>query len=113
MHELGIMISVVETVEKFAKENGITEIETLVIQIGEISSVVPHFAQACYPAAIDGTMMENTELKIEIIPANCRCNNCSKIFGYVGSRGICPHCEAEDWELLGGEEFNIKEIVAC
>ncbi len=34
MHELGIMINVVQTVENFAMENGITEIDTLVLQIG-------------------------------------------------------------------------------
>jgi len=113
MHELGIMINVVQTVENFAMENGITEIDTLVLQIGELSSVIPRFAQACYPAAADGTMLENTKLEIEILPANCMCNSCSKVFNYLEHRGICPHCQGEDWELLCGREFNIKEIVAC
>lgn len=113
MHELGIMINVVKTVEDFAMANGLTEIETLVLQIGELSSVIPRFAEACYPAAADGSMLENTKLEIEILPANCRCNNCTKIFNYIEYKGICPSCEEEDWELLCGREFNIKEVVAC
>lgn len=113
MHELGIMINVVETVESFAKENQITEIDTLVLQIGELSSVIPRFAEACYPAAADGTMLENTKLEIEILPGNCMCSSCKNIFNLIKANGQCPDCHSKDWELLSGREFMIKEIVAC
>ncbi|AZO94213.1 hydrogenase maturation nickel metallochaperone HypA [Halocella sp. SP3-1] len=113
MHELGIMFNVVKNVENFAKKNGITVIDTLVLQIGELSSVIPRYAKVCYPAAVEGTMLENTKLEIEILPGNCICNNCSRVFNYLEYKGICPGCESEDWELLGGREFNIKEIIAC
>ncbi len=113
MHELGIMINVVETVENFAKENEISEIDKLVLQIGELSSVIPRFAEACYPAAADGTMLQNTKLEIEILPGNCICDNCKKVFNLIKSNGQCSNCDSKDWELLSGREFMIKEIVAC
>lgn len=113
MHELGIMINVVQNVENFAKQNGITEIDTLVIQIGELSPVIPRYAKACYPAAVDGTMLENTKLEIEILPGNCICNSCNSVYNYLECKGTCPNCNSDEWELLGGKEFNIKEIVAC
>jgi len=52
MHELGIMINVVSTVENFARQNGVSKIDTLVLQVGELSPVVPQYIQACYPAAV-------------------------------------------------------------
>lgn len=113
MHELGIMINVVETVENFAKKNNITEIQKLVLQIGELSSVIPHYAQACYPAAVDGTMLQDTELEIEILPGNCLCGDCGKVFNLIKCNKQCPFCESDDWELISGREFLIKEIVAC
>ncbi|SDW42368.1 hydrogenase nickel incorporation protein HypA/HybF [Tepidimicrobium xylanilyticum] len=113
LHELGIMIQVVKTVEKFAMENGITKIDTLVLQIGELSSVIPRYIQACYPAAVDGTLLEDTKLEIKIIPGNCRCFKCNKIFNYIKNQGECPECGSRDFELLSGREFMIKEIVAC
>jgi hydrogenase nickel incorporation protein HypA/HybF len=113
MHELGIMINVVETVEDIAKENGLTQIEKLVLQIGELSSVIPRFAEACYPAAIDGTMLKNTKLEIEVLPGNCLCSNCKEVFNLIANNKICPNCQSEEWELLSGREFMIKEIVAC
>ncbi len=90
MHELGIMINVVETVEDFAKQNGITQIEKLVLQIGELSSVIPRYAEACYPAAVDGTMLEETKLEIEVLPGNCLCSNCKQVFNLIKSNKVCP-----------------------
>lgn len=113
MHELGVMIEVVNTVEDFVKNNGLTKIDALVLQIGELSSIVPKYVEACYPAAVDGTLLQDTELKIEIIPGNAICKKCSKVFNLLENKKICPECGHREWELLGGREFIIKEIVAC
>lgn len=114
MHEIGVMINLVKTVENFAKENSITDIQILVIQIGELSSVIPRFARACYPPAVHGTMLEDTELEIEIIPGNGMCKNCKTIFNVIEYNEKCPNCGKDQWEVLGGaKEILIKEIVAC
>lgn len=105
-------MEVVRTVEEFAKEHGITKIDTLVLQIGELSSVVPRFLHACYPAAVDGTLLEETKLEIKTIPGNCRCYKCNKIFNYIKNKGKCPDCGSLELELLSGREFLIKEIIA-
>lgn len=67
LHELGIMFNIVETVTSFAKQNSITQIDTLVLEIGDMSPVVPRYIEACYPAAADGTLLQDTKLKIEIV----------------------------------------------
>lgn len=113
MHELGVMIEVVKSVENFAKMNHLSKIGTLVLQIGELSPIVPHYVQACYPAAVDGTILQDTELKIEILPGNAICRDCGQVFGIVENKGLCPVCHGRNWEMLGGKEFMIKEIIAC
>lgn len=40
MHELGVVFHVIKTVEEAAKENRLTEIEAVTLQIGEVSGVV-------------------------------------------------------------------------
>lgn len=112
MHELGVVIKIVETVENFARTNGITDVDTIRIQIGELSSMIPRYIEACYPAAVDGTILENTKLEIEILPANGMCRDCHKVFNIVESKYHCPYCNGGDIELLSGKEFMIKEIVA-
>ncbi|WP_315113169.1 hydrogenase maturation nickel metallochaperone HypA [Clostridium intestinale] len=113
MHEVGVMIEVVKTVEKFAKQNSITKIETIVLQIGEISSMVPRYIKACYPMAAEGTILENAKLEIEVLPCNAICKECNKVFNLLENNHKCPKCGNNDFDVLSGREFNIKEIVAC
>lgn len=112
MHELGVVMEVVKAVEKVAAEQQLTEIETLVLQIGELSSMIPRYVEACFPVAVDGTILEHTKLEIEILPGNGMCRDCNKVFNLLGSNYLCPHCGSRRWELLSGREFYIKEIVA-
>ena len=65
MHELGVVIEVIKTVEDFARNNGVTKIDTLVLQIGELSSIIPQYIEECYPAAVDGTLLQETKLKLK------------------------------------------------
>lgn len=113
MHEIGVMIEVVKTVENFAKKNGVTKVQTIVLQIGELSSMIPRYIEACYPAAVDGTILQETKLEIQILPGNAICKKCNKVFNLIENNNKCPHCESRDWEILCGKEFMIKEIVAC
>ena len=112
MHELSVVIQVVETVKKIAIEQKLSEIDTIVLQIGELSSVLPMFVKEVYPAAVDGTMMEKTKLKIEMLPGNGRCKNCGSVYNLLANHRVCPNCESDSFEILGGKEFMIKEIIA-
>lgn len=113
MHELGVIMEVIKTVEGVIKENNLTKVEKLVLQIGELSSMIPKYIEACYPAAVDGTLLEKTQLEIEILPGNALCRKCNKVFNIIENGKKCPHCGIQDFELLSGREFMIKEIVAC
>ncbi|AEV29151.1 Zn finger protein HypA/HybF (possibly regulating hydrogenase expression) [Sphaerochaeta pleomorpha str. Grapes] len=113
MHELGVVMEVIKVVEKAMKDNDLQQVEKIVLQIGEISSMIPRYILQCFPAAVEGTCLEDTELAIEILPANALCKDCRKVYPAVPTKGVCPHCGSENKELLGGREFNIKEIVAC
>jgi hydrogenase nickel incorporation protein HypA/HybF len=67
MHELGIVIEIVKTVEDFVEKNHLSRVDTLVLQIGKMAPIVPQYIEQCYPAAVDGTSMESTKLVIEIL----------------------------------------------
>lgn len=113
MHELGILMGAINQVENFAKQNGVTKIQTLVLQIGELSSMIPRYIEDCYPAAVAGTLLQDTALKIEILPGNAICSHCHKVFNLIENKDLCPACGSDGWEILCGKEFMIKEIVGC
>lgn len=112
MHELGVVVEVVKKVEKVAVQQNLTVIDTIVLQIGALSSMIPKYIEQCFPAAVDGTSLENTKLKIDVIPANALCKSCEKVFNAVEHRKECPSCGNSNCEILSGKEFIIKEIIA-
>ncbi len=111
MHELGIMIEIVKQVTDIAKKEDVDNVKQLVLQVGEVSSVIPHYLRACYPAAVHDTFLKDTELVIEMIPANCLCKKCEEVYSATEQNGTCTICGEKDFELLSGKEFFIKEIV--
>lgn len=110
MHEIGVLLEVVKSVERYALENDVKKIETLVLQIGELSSMIPKYMMKLYPAAVDGTILEGSKLEIEVLSANGLCTDCKKVFKVLENHGTCTVCGSKNFELLSGKEFYIKEI---
>ncbi|OQY38446.1 MAG: hydrogenase nickel incorporation protein HypA [Spirochaetaceae bacterium 4572_7] len=112
MHELGIVYEVIKVVDNFVKENNIQKVEKIVLEIGQLSQAIPRFIEECYPAAVDGTLYENTKLEIQAIPANVKCRDCNEIFNIIEYHKICPKCSSQQYDEISGHEFNIKEVIA-
>ncbi len=112
MHELGIVIEVVKQVEDFAKENNLKEINKLVLQVGELSSMVPKYIKDVYPIAVEETTLKNTELEIEMLPGLGTCKDCNFGYNLVLNNNKCPMCSSENYLVISGTEFMIKEVHA-
>jgi hydrogenase nickel incorporation protein HypA/HybF len=111
MHELGIISSLVHTVEGIVKKEGLAEVEKIVIEVGELSGIVPCYIEQCYPAAVYKTFMEKTELEMVVVPGIVKCRDCGRVFNAVASDLKCPGCGGQSLEILGGNDMVIREIV--
>lgn len=40
MHELGVVFHIIDSLEEVAKENDVTQIQSVTIEIGEVSTVI-------------------------------------------------------------------------
>lgn len=113
MHELGLMFEVIKTVGRIAEAEGVTEVQQITLQVGELSLVIPSYLEDCFPAAIDHKpMFAHTKLEIETVPGMARCDRCGTEFNVVLHEGYCPSCKSFDKTILSGREFVIKEIIA-
>lgn len=111
MHEMTLAIQAIKTVLEFAEDNGIERIDTVVLEIGELSMVVPRYMEEAYYAAVRDTMLDGTKLRIEVLPGNGICKTCGTVYNIVEHKGKCPKCAGEDKDVLCGLEFNVKEIL--
>ena len=48
MHELGIVFHIIRSVEKVAVENGLEKVSAVVLELGEVSGVVPDYLADCW-----------------------------------------------------------------
>ena len=111
MHELGIVFYIIKDVKKAAQENGVEHVNAVVMNIGEVSTIVPEYLTDCWRWAADKEeMLKGCELKVNTIPAVTYCEDCGKEYGTVEHGKICPFCQSEHTYLLHGNEVEIKEI---
>ena len=111
MHELGILNSMIHTVQRVVEEQGITEVDRIVIEIGELSGIVPRYIEECWPAARYKSPMENTELELKVVPGIVKCRDCGEVFNAVASDLTCPKCGGRNMEILEGNDMIIRDII--
>ena len=111
MHELGVTFHIMDHLEKVAKENQVTHIHSVTLELGEVSTVIESYLQNCWTwAAKKRPMFADAKLIVETLPAVTYCEDCEKTYPTVEYGKTCPHCGSEKTYLLQGSEFNIKEI---
>jgi hydrogenase nickel incorporation protein HypA/HybF len=110
MHEIGVARQVVHTIENFAAENGVTKVEEIVLDIGELSLIIPKYVEEIYPVATQGTILEGTKLVMNVIPGMAECDDCDEIFNVIEHEGYCPNCGSFEKTILSGKDFLIREI---
>lgn len=112
MHELGIVFYIIRDVKKVALENNVDRVAAVVMDIGEVSTVIPEYLEDCWKwAAGKEELLKDCELKINTIPAVSYCGDCKEEYGTVRHGRTCPHCGGGNTWLLRGSEVEIKEIV--
>ena len=111
MHEVGIISAMLKTIEKVMEQERLTKVKKIVLQVGELSGVVPHYMQECYPVAVHKTRFQGTKLELDIVPGIVRCLVCTKEFNGLRHDLTCPDCgNRNKLQRLSGQELMIKEI---
>ena len=113
MHELGIVEYVAEEVSEVAKDNGVTRIASVTLEIGEVSGIVPEYLVDCWNYWVrKSPILKGSVLKYEWTKAMTFCSSCKKEYETVKYGKICPHCHSEETYLLYGNKCEIKEVTA-
>lgn len=111
MHEIGVVRQMLKTVEEFAAENEIDDIVSIVLEIGDLSMIIPKYVEDIYSVIVEGTRFEHTDLVIEAVEGQGVCRQCKRAFPIVKNEGYCPRCGKRDADIISGRDFVIKEIV--
>ena len=111
MHELGIVFYIIRDVKKVAEENHCGHVSKVVMNIGEVSAVVPYLLTDCWDWAVKKEdLLRDSKLEIIKTPAVTFCEDCKREYDTVKHGKTCPFCKGGNTYLLRGNEVEIKEI---
>ncbi len=113
MHELGIVMNVIEQVDKIAADNNAQKVANVTMEIGEVSTIVPElFLDAFNWAKKRTDYMQDAELEMIIIEGRTYCQACGETYKTTEYGKKCPHCGSPETYLLTGDQVIIKDVSA-
>ncbi len=111
MHELGVVFYVIRDVKEIAEENCVSHVESITLQIGEVTGIVDHLLTDCFDwAKKKEPVLEDARLIIEPVKAMTYCSECGRNYPTLEHGKTCPFCQSNKTWLICGDEFIIREI---
>ena len=111
MHELSIAMEIMDIVEKEALKHGAGRVNSVHLQIGDLSGVEIDSLTFCFETIRgEKDLTRDAELDIQRIPVRIRCRPCDSEFTGDGFMVRCPSCDGLNTELLQGDELAVAEI---
>lgn len=112
MHEMGLTDAMMKMVGRIVKTEGLTVVNRVTVEIGDLSGVVPRFLENCWEAVTAGTDFEHTTLTIVTVPGTLRCEDCCHVFPADLDDLSCPKCRGQKLTPLSGRDMTIQQIEA-
>lgn len=113
MHEMGIVFQMMDTLRDVMKQNSIKSLQSVTVNVGEASMVVPSYLSDCWSAAIPNTEFKDTKLLLVMVTAEGKCNQCGRVFPIKKCKQKCPHCGSNnDFVTISGTQMEIASVVA-
>ena len=111
MHELSLVMNLLELCEAEASRGDFDRIERIVLDVGELSGVSVPALRFCFDVASRGSVTESAELEILEIPGTGWCLHCEETVPLREPLRDCPACGSSELLPTGGTEFRLRELV--
>jgi hydrogenase nickel incorporation protein HypA/HybF len=111
MHELSLAMDVIDLVNHEVDKNGVTCVEEVLIEIGDLSGVEADIFLSALQMVVKDTFLENTIIKINHTPGKGRCRSCNLEFEMKTFFDQCPDCQSFTSEIIDGKEFRVVSLV--
>ncbi len=110
MHELSIVLSIVDAAREQALQHQASGIERIGLEIGTLAGIEPDALEFAWDAAVPNTLLEKAERHIDYIQARAKCMGCGHEFDVQQLFEPCPRCGEYFNELIQGKELRIRSL---
>lgn len=111
MHELSIVMSIVDVAEEQVKRHQAKEVEQIDLDIGALAGVDDHALEFAWEAGVRNTVLEKALKVIHKHQGRARCLECNREFEINTLYDPCPGCGEHLLEILQGKELKIQSMI--
>jgi len=110
MHELSIVMGIVDIAEAEAAKAEVDSFDAIELEIGKLSGVMLDALDFAWPVGVKNSVLQKAKLKIREVEAVVRCQECGHEFGVESLYEVCPRCGGFFQDLIQGKELKIKSL---
>jgi len=111
MHELSIVMSIIDIAEQQAKNANAVSVDEIELEIGELSGIEEQAFDFAWQQAVKDTVLNNAERVITKIPGEGLCMECDASFPVHQLYDPCPVCGKHFISVQKGKELRVKSLV--
>jgi hydrogenase nickel incorporation protein HypA/HybF len=111
MHELSIVMGIIDIAGEQALQADAAAVEEIEIDIGCLSTVEMNAFEFAWSQAVKDTILAKTIKKINRIAGKASCLDCDISFAVENLYDACPQCGEHLLMITEGKELRVKSIV--
>ena len=111
MHELSIVMSIVDQVSEEVAKNNATVVKRIELEIGNLAGIEWDSFDFAWGPATKNTVLQNAERVVKHIKAIAHCVECDHEFEKLEPYDECPKCGNYLHHLKSGKELKIKSLL--
>lgn len=110
MHEMSLAEGVLQIIEDYAGRDSFSRVKSVVLEIGDLSSVEVESLKFCFDAVIRDSIAAGAVLEIERVPGTGFCLPCGVSVPIAALYDACPRCGSYQVQATAGTEMRVKEL---
>jgi hydrogenase nickel incorporation protein HypA/HybF len=111
LHEITVALSLLESIESTAAEQGIERVNAVHVRVGALSGIVRDALLFSWDVATARTIAEGSQLLVEEVPLVVFCERCeAERAPHSGTGLLCPACGTPSPHILRGREMQLVSM---
>jgi hydrogenase nickel incorporation protein HypA/HybF len=111
MHELSIVMSILDIAQRETAKAGATVVEEIDLDIGELSTIEMEAFSFAWNQAVRDTILEHAHLNVNRIGGQARCISCCIAYSIHDVFEPCPVCGDHLVEIVAGKELRVRSLL--
>ena len=110
MHEMALAESVIEIVERAARQHAAAAVRAVRLEIGRLSHVEPDALRFAFDVVKRNGVAHGARLEILATEGTAWCMQCCDTVTLARLGDACPRCGSYQLQVTAGDELRVKDI---